>query len=580
MSRGDAIRNRSDPDFARADATRSWLALARVRRRWPMWVLWFGCLVLVGGAMLLVRQRLDKAHVALIFLLVVLGASAAGGRALGVALAFAAFLAFNYFFLPPYLTFAIANPLDWLVLVTFLITSIVAAQLLYRATSTAERATQRAAEVDRLATLGAETLNLPRPEDALRAILDVIRSTLDVVSCEVIVRGPSDGFDIAARSTIATGDDDATRDDHRLPLDGPLTTRHGAATDSRSVTGADGLVGWIFAHGRGAVELADGAVRIVDDPAQETVRSSELKEVRALSIPLAIRGDTVGVLQVRASRNLVLTLEQARFLEALAYYAALGVERRRLVADAERAEAERRVEALRSALLMAVSHDLRTPLTTIKAIAHEIVDGGSRDRARVIEDESDRLDALVGDLLDLSRIQSGAVHPSADVNTIDDLIGAALRRSDALLRSRDVGVDVPSDELLAGRFDLTNSLRALVNLIENACKYSPPGSPITIRARREDGRVRVSVLDRGPGVPPAERDRIFEPFYRPRDIAPDVRGTGLGLSIARGLAVAQGGDVEFQPRADGGSSFSLLLPAADGSLPVEPDADADVPSER
>ena len=123
---------------------------------------------------------------------------------LGLALAFGAFLAFNYFFLPPYLTLAIADPLDWLVLVTFLITSIVAAQLLYRATSTAEAATARAAEVDRLATLGAETLNLARPEDALRAILDVIRTTLGVVSCDVMVRATSESFiDIARSAGVA-----------------------------------------------------------------------------------------------------------------------------------------------------------------------------------------------------------------------------------------------------------------------------------------------------------------------------------------------------------------------------------------
>ena len=251
----------------------------------------------------------------------------------------------------------------------------------------------------------------------------------------------------------------------------------------------------------------------------------------------------------------------------------LGVERRRLVAEAERAEAERRVEALRSALLTAVSHDLRTPLTTIKALAHELVEGGPSDRARVIEEESDRLDALVGDLLDLSRIQSGAIGPSAEVNTTDDLIGAALRRADAILRGRTVDVGLPPNELLAGRFDLTNALRALVNLLENASKYSPAGSPIAIRARREGDRLRISVLDRGPGIPAEERERIFDPFYRPSTTAPDVRGTGLGLSIARGLAVAQGGSVEFEPRPGGGSVFTLVLPGADGQVPDVDDAD-------
>jgi two-component system sensor histidine kinase KdpD len=537
------------------------------RRQWVLWMAWFAVLIVVAALMLLVRSRLDKAHVALLFLLVVLGGSAAGGRALGISLAVAAFFSFNFFFLRPYFTLVIADPLDWLVLIAFLITSVVAAQLLYRATSTTEAALQRAAEVDRLATLGAETLNLSRAEDALRAILDVIRTTLGVTGCDIFVESPAGGFVRAARSAA-----DAPAADDTAPNAVP-----GRATNEAS---AAGLVGWIFAHGRGAVELVDGAVRIVDDPAQEAARSSRADEVRSLSIPLAVRGETVGVLRVHAARDLMLTYEQARFLDALSYYAALGVERGRLVADAERAEAERRLEALRSALLTAVSHDLRTPLTTIKAIAHEIVEGGPPDRARVIEDESDRLDSLVGDLLDLSRIQSGAVQPLLEVNTVDDLIGAALRRAEALLRTRQVDVDMPDDDLLTGRFDLTNALRALVNLIENACRYSPPASPITIQARREDGQLRVAVLDRGPGVPPEERERIFEPFYRPRGTPPDVRGTGLGLSIARGLAVAQGGGVEFEPREGGGASFSLLLPAADVAVPSEPDDETDVASER
>ena len=191
----------------------------------------------------------------------------------------------------------------------------------------------------------------------------------------------------------------------------------------------------------------------------------------------------------------------------------------------------------------------------------------------MIEEESDRLDALVGDLLDLSRIQSGAIGPSAEVNTTDDLVGAALQRADAILRGHPVDVDMPRDQLLAGRFDLTNALRALVNLLENAAKYSPTGSPITIRARRDGDRLRIAVLDRGRGVPAEERERIFEPFYRPASVSPDVRGTGLGLSIARGLATAQGGSVEFEPRDGGGSVFTLVVPAADGEPPNAADAD-------
>ena len=270
------------------------------RRQRVLWLSWFGVLIAVGAAMLVFRARLDKAHVALLFLLVVLGGSSAGGRALGVSLAVGAFLAFNYFFLPPYLTFAIANPLDWLVLVTVRITSVVAAQLLYRARSTAEEAMARAAEVDRLATLGAETLNLARPEQALRAILDVIRTTLGVVSCDVLVHGVGAGF-----VTIAQSPADVSPEYHELGADESAlseATAHDSVVgwpDTTDTASAEGLVGWIFVHGRGAVELADGAIRIVDDPPLETARPDRSEEVRALWIRLAVRNETVGVLRVR-----------------------------------------------------------------------------------------------------------------------------------------------------------------------------------------------------------------------------------------------------------------------------------------
>jgi two-component system, OmpR family, sensor histidine kinase KdpD len=534
--------------------------------RWALWLGWFGGLVIVSAAMLLVRDRLDKAHVALVFLLLVLGGSTAGGRTLGLSLALGSFFTFNYLFLPPYRTFVIADPLDWLVLVAFLVTSIVATQLLYRAMSTAEAATQRAAEVDRLATVGAEALNVARPEDALGAILEVIRATIGAVSCAVYVKAADGGDTISRLAAAPRGADDRSQ------------TR-----------GSGSLVAWIFAHGRGAAELGDGTVRIVSSATQaagrggrpvpsaalrlvgagesttRTISTGGSDDVRALSIALSIRGETVGVLRIEAERDLGLTPEQARFIDALAYYVALGVERVRLVADAERAESERRLEALRSALLTAVSHDFRTPLTTIKALAHEVAAGGPRDGARVIEEEADRLDSLVGDLLDLSRIHAGAVRPAIELNTVDDLIGAALRRAHGAARGHEIAVDVPQDGLLVGRFDFSQSLRIVVNLVENALKYSPPDQPVTIRARRSGPVLTIGVLDHGPGIPAAERERIFEPFYRPPATPPDVRGTGLGLSIARGLAEAQGGTVRWEPRDGGGSAFVLELPAADAA---------------
>ncbi|MFN8573222.1 MAG: ATP-binding protein [Gemmatimonadaceae bacterium] len=545
----------------------------RARAWWPIWV---AVLATATIGMLGIRDHLDKAHVALTFLLIVLGASAAGGRALGIAMAGTAFLAINWFFIPPYLTLVIANPFDWLVLLAFLITSLVATQLLYRATSTAEAATARAAEVDRLAALGAETLNAPGAQEALQAIVGVIQGTLAVDECDVFTTESSGRLIRAARA----------------PRPSP------SPTDATPRPLQDfSLAEWIVEQGRSAVELGDGTVRIapsvspLTEPHGAPAPGERLAEalvgmmrrdaaepapglpgdstrVRALAIPLTVRGHTVGVLRLASARGLELSVEQLRLLTALAYYAALGVERVRLTEHAERAESERRVEALRSALLTAVSHDLRTPLTTIKGLAHEIAHGADGQQAVIIEREADRLDALVADFLDLSRIHAGAVTTQVAVNTVDDLIGAALQRAAGMLGGRTVDIDATTDELLAGQFDFSQSLRIVVNLLDNAAKYAPAGSPITIRTERHGDRLTIAVLDRGPGVPATERERIFEPFYRPPMLPPDVRGTGLGLSIARGLAEAQGGSLRYEPRTGGGSVFTLELPGAD-SAPLD-----------
>jgi two-component system sensor histidine kinase KdpD len=499
------------------------------------WAGWLAALAALTVGMLLVRARLDKAHVALAYLIVVLGASAAAGRALGLTVVGAAFLAFNLLFLPPYYTLVIADPLDWLVLLAFLVTSVVAAQLLYRATATAAAATARAAEVDRLATLGAETLSAPGAVEALQAIVAVIRTAVGVDACEVF-RPDGDGRPVRA------------------------------AADGGERERGEGLLAWVIANGRSAAELVDGTVRLAPAAGGGVAAVSVGEVVRALLLPLVVRDHTVGVLRIASGTGVALTAEAARLLAALAYYAALGVERVRLVESAERAEAERRLESLRSALLTAVSHDLRTPLTTIKGIAHEVAHGANPARAAVIEAEADRLNALVGDLLDLSRIQAGAVRPNVAVNTVDELLGAALQRAAGALGDRPVAVDLPPDDLLAGYFDFTQALRVLVNLLENAAKYAPPGTPVEVRARRDGDRLVLTVLDLGPGVPASERERIFEPFYRPPGTPPDVRGTGLGLSIARGLAEAQGGAVRYEPRPGGGSAFVLELPAA-GAAP-------------
>lgn len=496
---------------------------------------WLLALAAATAAMVPLRARLDKAHVTLVYLVLVLLASARAGRAVGLVLSVAAFLCFNFFFLPPYHTFVVADPLDWLVLLAALAVSTVAAQLLGRARAEAERANERAGEVRRLAALGAETLSAARAEDALLAIATVVRDAVGAERCDIYLREEGTGTPRLAATA---------------PAGAPAPPREAAV----AVAALKGLM---------VAERADGTATLLPEDGAE----APLPPARALSVPLRARDRVVGVLRVGSPAGLRMTPSGRRLFAALAYYAALGAERVRLSAEAERAQALREADRVKDAFLASVSHDLRTPLTTIKALAHAIAEEGE-PRAEVIERESDRLGRFVTDLLDLSRLGAGALPLTLELVAAEDLVGAALQRVSGWAPARAVAVALPpSGPLLVGRMDFSHALRVLVNLLENAHKYAPPGTPVDLEVRRSDGMLEIAVADRGPGIPPEERDRVFQPFHRPAGALPDVGSAGLGLSIARGLAEAQGGAVTFAPRPGGGSVFTLALPAAD--LPPE-----------
>lgn len=513
------------------------------RRQLRQWLIWFGVLLVVGALMWTVRTRLDKAHVVLAFLLIVLGGSSAGGRALGISLAGAAFLAFDWLFVPPYNTLVIADPLDWLVLIAFLVTGVVAAQLLEWRRQETEIARQRADEIDRLATLGAETLNAPRAEDALGAIASVIRQAMGTEQCEIFMRQGSSKLRLAGRS----------------PTDGPVEEE-------------SSLLSYTVDNAEAAAERTDGTLTLIGDALSASrlmdLAPVSLTDLRALGIPLRVRNRIVGALRLSSSQGFSLSDDQRRVLSALSYYAALGAERVRLAEAEEEAESLRRADRLKDALLASVSHDLRTPLTAIKGIANEVWHGGDPFRAQIIEEEADRLNVLVGDLLELSQINAGSLRVTMALNTADDVVGAALERVEAAHGPGRIEVHIANEgSILVGQFDFAHTMRALTNLLENALKYSPPESPVILRAWREGDRLRITVEDEGPGVPPGDETRIFEPFFRGSGIPDGVRGTGLGLSIARQLAEVQRGRLTYEPRAGGGSRFMLDLPA--GAPPAE-----------
>lgn len=236
----------------------------------------------------------------------------------------------------------------------------------------------------------------------------------------------------------------------------------------------------------------------------------------------------------------------------------------RAAALAERVEALKEADQLKDALLANVSHDLRTPLTSIRATATELRETGD-DRAAIIEEEADRLNRMVTNLLDLSRIRAGVVPIQMEINAAEDLVGTALAQLRGMGGEQRIQVRLPPDgTLLVGRFDFVQALRALVNLLENALRHSPGGEPVELEVSRSESTLVFRVKDRGEGIREEDQQMIFEPFFRPGDRPEKTPGgAGLGLAITRHVIELQGGCVGYRPRSGGGSVFEFTLPAAD-----------------
>ncbi|MBI1809880.1 MAG: DUF4118 domain-containing protein, partial [Gemmatimonadetes bacterium] len=413
----------------------------------------------------------------------VLGGSVSGGRRLGYTLAAASFFVINYYFQAPYDSIWVGKLLDFVTLAAFLLTAVVATQLLDRARVDRDKAVRRADEVDALSRLGSESLSAARAGDAVLGVAEMIRASLGAASCDIVPGAP---------------------DAHVL---------------------------------RG-------------DP-------------RVMVQPLEVHGHAVGTMVVRFVSPRPFREGERTFIDALTHYAALALERERLAAEVERAESLRQGERMREFVLASVSHDLRTPLASIKALAQEEQRTGT-SRAADIEQHVDRLARLVAELLDLSRLRARSFPLAPELNAAEDVIGAAVRQCTSLAEGKHLAAPLDSEAPpLYGTFDYVQTLRILVNLIENALRYTPLDGSVEVQARREGSELVIAVLDRGPGIAESERERVFDAFYRPGSAAPDQGRAGLGLAIARSLAEAQGGSVRFVPREGGGSVFEVRLPAAD-----------------
>lgn len=514
-----------------------------MKRRHTMdWAAWLGLLVVSTAVLRWMRSDVEQSHVSLVLLLLVVGGSAAAGRALGFTLAAIATILLDYFFQPPYDRISVNKPLDWVVLVAFLVIAFAVTELLTRAREQADASEARARDVESLAKAGAESLRYAAPADSLAALALLTRDSLGTERCLIFALGEHD-----PRLTLAAASDG------RMECGDTVRTLMTRAIDENAFLGM----------------IATGVVRVIPLDALEGV---PLESLSLLLLPLHAESRLVGAMAVEARGGLVLDEPRRRLVRAFGFYAALALERARLHAIEVRSGQQREIQRAKDELFASVSHDLATPLTTIKALAQAGVARGERSSLAIAE-QADRMARMIADLLDVSRLRAGSIALQPALNTAEDLISATLRRAEGIRGDHRIVTSLDLDApVLVGHFDFVQSLRALGNLVDNALRHSAPGSAIEVGCAREDRWLAFSVADRGPGVTEGERSRIFDAFYRPANAVPDIGRAGLGLSIARSLAELQGGSVEYVPRSGGGSVFTLRLPAVDVD-PSESDLD-------
>jgi two-component system sensor histidine kinase KdpD len=264
--------------------------------------------------------------------------------------------------------------------------------------------------------------------------------------------------------------------------------------------------------------------------------------------------------------------EERQLLETFAGVAGSALERTQLADEARRARLRAETEQLRNALLSSVSHDLRTPLGVVTGATSALLDEDAptdqatrRELLQTAHEEALRLSRLVRNLLDMTRLEAGALKVQKRLESVEELVGSALGRTADRLGDREVTARIPADLVVACDSALLEQV--LINLLENATKYSPPGSPIELSAREADTTVEMEVSDRGPGVREADAERVFEKFYRVHEH--EGGGVGLGLAICKGIVEAHGGTIRVLERSGGGATFRIALPS-EPSEPSEP----------
>ncbi len=468
------------------------------------------------------HSELDLSNLAMIYLLGVVVSAVAFGRGPAVLTAVVGTALFDLLFVPPRFTFRVS---DTQYVITFAVMILVGAligTLTSRLRDQADHARLLARRAGALHALSRELAGRRSMHDLLES---AVGRVAEVFESRVAALLPA----ALDRLEFAAGD--------RTLVEGEGHER--------------GVAQWVFDHAQPA-----------------GLGTATLPGSRALHVPLVASGRVLGVLAVQPSDPRRLrTVERQQLLGTFANQTAVAIERARLAEEAERSRVEAEAERTRSALLSSVSHDLRTPLAVIAGAASGLRDAHAqlpeptrRELAGTIVDEAERLNRLVGDLLDMTRLEAGALRARQEWHSLEEVVGAVLVRLEPAFAGRRVSFDAPADLPLVPLDDVLFG-QALANLVENALRYTPEGSPIEVRASHDGATLVVDVADRGPGLAPGDEERVFEKFWR-GDARPSRPGTGLGLAIARGIVRAHGGEIQALARPGGGTIFRITLPVA------------------
>ncbi len=481
------------------------------------------------GLALLMHRLLGTTSIALVFLMSVLASAVAYGLAASLLACLFSVLAYNFFFLPPYYTFTIADPENIVTLLVFAVVAVVASNLTSRMRAQTVTAQARAKTTE-------ELYQFSRKLAGAVSLDDVLWATVHQVALMMKVRVVM-----------------------LLPGKDGLAVQAGFPPDDFLDEADLGAAKWAWEHNRPAGRGAD-----------------TLPGAKRLFLPIQTGRGPTGVFGIdRDEPGPMLTPDGQRLLNALSDQAALAIERVNLVRDVDEAKLQAETDRLRSALLTSISHDLRTPLASILGAATSLMSqhGALEEADRVsmlgtIQEEAERLNRFIGNLLDMTRLESGPLMLRGGLADLSDAVGAVLRRAKRILSVYQVKVDLqPGLPML--NIDMVLFEQVLFNLLDNAAKYSPRGSMIELRATRHGERVWIELLDEGDGLPSTDLERVFDKFYRVRSTDRQRAGTGLGLAICRGFVEAMGGKISAANRVDRtGAIFTIDLPVPI-QIPIE-----------